>query len=230
MADGPGEKRAVDDERSREQVDEDGAQEAGETPPEVARERPARGLSPAERSPGEAAATRWVPAGRPAVPDDVAFVLHAASVLLDHPAGSAEDPSRLVAAATGSSRPGRAGLLRFMRWWDRLAADERERCYEETFDLDPGVTLFLQAGRPGASRERAERLAESRALGRGSPRRDELPDYLPLLLQVAARLPAARPALVAERPALEALAAGLARRGSPFADVVAAVLAVLPAA
>lgn len=179
-------------------------------------------------------ATRWVPAGRDATPDDAGVVLRAASALLDHPAVSGTDPIGLAEALAASpATPGHESLLRFLEWWQSIDTRERERRYVETFDEDPGISLFLIGGRPGASREQVERLVESRQSPSGTRdalRRAELPDYLPLLLQVAARLPAARPALAGERPALEALAGALAQRRSPFVDVVAAVLAALPPA
>lgn len=179
-------------------------------------------------------AVRWVPAGRDAVSDQTGLVLRAASALLDHPAVSGAGPAGLEEAlAFSRETAGHAPLLRFLDWWQHLAARERERWYVETFDEDPGISLFLSGGRPDASREQAERLVESRQSPAGAEAvlsRSELSDYLPLLLEVAARLPAARPALAGERPALEALATALAQRRSPFVDVVTAVLAVLPPA
>ena len=181
---------------------------------------------------GRLPAARWVPAGRDAAPDDAGVVLRAASELLDHPTVSGTDPASLAEALAASTETaGHAPLLRFLEWWEHIGARERERRYLETFDEDPGVSLFFTGGRPGASREHAQRLMESwrsPSGPEGTLRRAELSDYLPLLLQVAARLPAARPALAEERPALAALAAALAQRRSPFVDVFAAVLAVLP--
>ena len=210
MSDEPSRGRAREDEVTRRKADE-----AAEAPPG-----------------GRLPAARWVPAGRDAASDDAGVVLRAASALLDHPEVSGADPADLaetLAASTGTA--GHAPLLRFLEWWEHIDVRERGRQYVETFDEDPGVSLFLAGGRPGASREYAERLVESWQSSPGAAgtlRRAELSDYLPLLLQVAARLPAARSALAEERPALEALASALAQRRSPFVEVVAAVLAVLP--
>jgi nitrate reductase delta subunit len=209
-----------------------------EEPPRRARERastPRPGREATEAPAGaRLPAARWVPARGAAAPDDAGVVLRAASALLDHPAVSGADLAGLAEhLALSTDMAGHASLLRFLQWWARIDARERERRYVETFDEDPGVSLFLSGGRPDASREQAERLVQSWRSppgGAGVLRRAELSDYLPLLLQVAARLPAARAALVEERPALEVLAAALLQRRSPFADVVAAVLAVLPPA
>jgi nitrate reductase delta subunit len=172
---------------------------------------------------------KWVPSG--AERDQAAVVLRVASVLLDYPGptGDADIASCVDALREAPSAPGHAALLRFLGWWVGLSLAEREQYYVALFDLDGSVTLFLSEGRPGTSRERAVALLEPpHGAASAAPRRDELPDYLPLLLQVAAQLPAARPALTAERPAMETLAAALEWRGSPFAEVVAAVLAVTP--
>jgi nitrate reductase delta subunit len=172
-----------------------------------------------------------VAAGGRAQSDGAAVVLRVASILLDYPGPTCDDDIELCADALRESppAPGRAALLRVLDWWGGLAAAEREEYYVTLFDLDGSVTLFLSEGRPGASRERAAALLAPLHATAAAPSRGELPDYLPLLLQVAAQLPAARPALAAERPAIETLAAALERRGSPFAEVVAAVLAVTPA-
>ena len=54
---------------------------------------------------------------------------------------------------------------------------------------------------------------------------DELPDYLPLMLEVAANVPGASALLAAERRSLERLQQSLEEAGSPFHLVVEAVLA-----
>jgi len=191
-----------------------------------------------KRAPKTSAATGSMPhvadAGAP-VPAATAVVLQAASLLLDYPSQvCAEEDVELIAAALAElpRSAAKRRLERFLDWWRRLTDGERERSYVATFDLDRTVTLYLTEGRPRTSRERGAALLElRRAYRRGGTNVvcDELPDYLPLMLEVAAHASAGGMLLTAERPALEALAAALDERRSPFNLVVAAVLAVLPA-
>lgn len=166
-------------------------------------------------------------------PDGTAVVLQAASLLLDYPgAASAEVAGQVGAALVELPRsPARRRLERFLPWWNGLSEAEREQAYVATFDLDRTVTLYVTEGGGRTSRERGAALLELRQAYRRSGaevRLDELPDYLPLMLEVAAHVPAARALLVAERAALEGLAAALKERESPFAFVLGAALAVLP--
>ena len=168
-------------------------------------------------------------------PDATAVVLQATSLLLDYPGPHCAEDLELVDAALGElpRSPARRRLERFLAWWRGLDAAEREQRYVATFDLDGAVTLYLTEGKPRTSRERGAALLELRRAYRrdGAPVAcDELPDYAPLMLEVAAHVPACRELLAAERPALDGLAAALDERNSPFALVVAAALAVLPAA
>jgi nitrate reductase molybdenum cofactor assembly chaperone NarJ/NarW len=185
-----------------------------------------------------------VTAGRPApgradaahpAPEGTAVILHAASLLLDYPGPASAEVPALVEAALAElpSSAARRRLERFLSWWNELDAAQREQTYVATFDLDRAVTLYVTAGRGATSRERGAALLDLRRAYRAGGADvccDELPDYLPLMLEVAAHVPAARALLAAERGALEDLAALLAERDSPFGLAVGAVLSVLPTA
>ena len=161
-----------------------------------------------------------------------AVVLQAASVLLDYPAGGTD--LQLVQAAVDELPRGSSSLTlrRFLEWWRPLACAERESVYVETFDLCHNASLYLTEGRAGSPADRGATLL---ALRRGyeeaglAVSRDELPDYLPLMLEVAAQGPACLPLLAAQRPAIDHLRASLGVLDSPFRYVLDAVLAVLPA-
>jgi len=168
-------------------------------------------------------------------PDAAAVILQAASLLLDYPSPTSPEVTELAEAALEElpRTAARNRLDRFLSWWSELGAAERERTYVATFDLDRGVTLYLTEGRHRTPRERGAALLDLRRayrLAGADVSCEELPDYLPLMLEVAAHVPAARALLAGEREALEDLAALLAERESAFGLVVAAVLAVLPTA
>jgi len=168
-------------------------------------------------------------------PDATAVVLQAASLLLDYPDRAVPEVTELIEAALAElpRSAARRQLHRFLAWWGEFDAAERERTYVATFDLDRGLTLYLTEERHRTPRERAAALLGLRRAYRvdgADVSCDELPDYLPLMLEVAAHVPAARGLLVAERKALEDLGALLAERESPFGLVVAAILSVLPTA
>ena len=165
--------------------------------------------------------------------DAVAVTLQAASVLLSYPTPAAACDLGLVAAALAESprAPGRRQLERFLAWYRDLDDGAREQTYVTTFDFGPGHSLYLTEARPRTSRERGAALLELRQAYRSAGvdvRADELPDYLPLLLEAAAHAPACRDLLADHRGAVQALAEGLGRAGSPFALVTQAVLAVAP--
>ena len=168
-------------------------------------------------------------------PDATAVILQAASLLLDYPSPASPEVTELIEAALGElPRSGaRRQLDQFLAWWNALDAAEREQTYVATFDLGRGLTLYLTEGRHGSPRGRGAALLDLRRAYRDDGADvscDELPDYLPLMLEVAAHVPASRALLAEERAALEDLGALLAERESPFSRVVAAVLAVVPAA
>jgi nitrate reductase delta subunit len=168
-------------------------------------------------------------------PDANAVILQTASLLLDYPGRASAEVLELVAAALAElprSAP-RRSLERFLAWWRGLSDGEREQAYVATFDFDRTVTLYLSEGRPGTSRERGAVLLDLRRAYRDRGADvccDELPDYLPLMLEVAAHVPAGLPLLVAEQPALKGLAAVLAERESSFGLVVEAILHVVATA
>jgi nitrate reductase molybdenum cofactor assembly chaperone NarJ/NarW len=187
---------------------------------------------------------KTVTPGRPAsgstdtalpAPDATAVILQAASLLLDYPSPASPEVTELIEAALAElpCSAARRQLDHFFAWWSKLDAAVREQTYVATFDLNRGLTLYLTEGRHGTPRERGAALLDLRRAYRvdgADVSCDELPDYLPLMLEVAAHVPAARALLAAERGALEDLAALLAERESPFGQVVGAVLSVLPSA
>jgi nitrate reductase delta subunit len=189
---------------------------------------PRQGVADGRPAPG-------APATASQAPEATAVVLQAASLLLNYPGPASAEQLELVAAALAElpRSPARRRLERFLAWWRDLGDGEREQAYVATFDLDRAVTLYMTEGRPRASRERGAALLDLRRAYRrdgADVRCDELPDYLPLMLEVAAHVPASRALLAAEQPALQDLAAALEERKSPFGVVVAAGLAVLTAA
>lgn len=153
-----------------------------------------------------------------------------AAVLLDYP----DDPDglALVIDALGDldAAPHRR-LHGFAVDFATVAQIEREQRYVETFDLRRRASLHLTYYRDGDTRRRGASLADmrdrQRVLGAQSDP-SELPDYLPLLLEVAATLPGGDAVLSEHLAGLELLRSSLHDIGSPFEEVIGAVLEVLP--
>ncbi|WOC13074.1 nitrate reductase molybdenum cofactor assembly chaperone [Gordonia sp. MP11Mi] len=106
--------------------------------------------------------------------------------------------------------------------------------YVDVFDLSGRQTLFLTYWTDGDTRRRGETLAAIKRGYRDSgfavDLRGELPDYLPVILEFAARVdPERGGTLLAEhRGALELIRFALLDKASPYAHVLAAVCATLP--
>ena len=102
------------------------------------------------------------------------------------------------------------------------------------FDLSRKHALYLSYWTDGDTRRRGEVLGRFKAAYRASgflvDTHGELPDYLPMVLEFAARadLAAGRELLQAYRPSLELLRIALDEKQSPYAGALVAVCATLP--
>jgi nitrate reductase delta subunit len=157
------------------------------------------------------------------------------SYLLRYPdadvAGSRDELGAEVAALPDCAV--RGALERFLAGWtgDQTALAAR---YVETFDLRRRASLHLTYYAHGDTRERGMALLRLKKLYRaaGLPMESaELPDHLTVLLAFAALAPPGHgEALLAEhRPAIELLRLSLHDLSSPYAHVLDAIAAVLPA-
>jgi nitrate reductase molybdenum cofactor assembly chaperone NarJ/NarW len=114
----------------------------------------------------------------------------------------------------------------------RLADLERE--YVDVFDISRKHALYLSYWTDGDTRRRGEVLGAFKAAYRRSGQvvdtHGELPDYLPMVLEFAARVDpdAGRELLQAYRPSLEMLRLALLDAASPYAGVLVAVCGTLP--
>ena len=152
----------------------------------------------------------------------------ALAVLLDYP----DDAVLSRRDAIASTLP--LELASFAEWWvDADACVLRER-YVADFDLRGGTALHLTYRRFGDRRERGRALiALKRLLREAGWELDhwELPDYLPLLLELAAVDPDVGLPLLAEyRAEIEAIRRSLAAAASPWVAVLAVVCSELPPA
>ncbi len=156
-----------------------------------------------------------------------------ASVLLQYPtAALLEGIGELDDfAATTSPRQARAAFARFLAWLAATAPADVAQHYVQTFDLRRRCALYLTYYRYGDTRKRGLAMLAFKAAYRDAgftPSEDELPDYLPMVLDFAALTSRGRRLLRSRRTDLELLRRGLARAESPYQDVVAAVCAQLP--
>ena len=156
-----------------------------------------------------------------------------ASVLLQYPTAALFDGlGELDAfAATTSPRPARAAFARFLAWLRATPAADVAQHYVQTFDLRRRCALYLTYYRYGDTRKRGLAMVAFKTAYRDAgfvPTDDELPDYLPMVLDFAALTDRGRRLLRSHRADLELLRRALSNAGSPYQDVVAAVCAQLP--
>lgn len=156
-----------------------------------------------------------------------------ASVLLQYPTralftGLADLDT---AAATTSPRATREAFARFLAWLRATDPADVATHYVETFDLRRRCALYLTYPRYGDTRKRGMSLVAFKTAYRSAgfvPCGDELPDYLPVVLDFAALTPKGEALLHAHRADLELIRRALEKAGTPYADVLAAACAQLP--
>jgi nitrate reductase molybdenum cofactor assembly chaperone NarJ/NarW len=156
-----------------------------------------------------------------------------ASVLLQYPttslfAGIAELDA---AAAQASPRASREAFARFLLWLRATPPTQVGQHYVETFDLRRRCALYLTYYRYGDTRKRGMSMLTFKTAYRAAgldPTGDELPDYLPMVLDFAAFSPRGEQLLRAHRADLELLRRALDQAATPYVDVVVAVCALLP--
>ena len=156
-----------------------------------------------------------------------------ASVLLQYPTIALFDGLGELARAVGEGpRATREAFGKMIDWLSRTSPDAVAQHYVETFDLRRRCALYLTYYRYGDTRKRGMAMVEFKAAYRAAglvPAEEELPDYLPMVLDFAAAHPRGEKLLRAHRADLELLLRALRDAGSPYADVVAGVCAMLPA-
>lgn len=157
------------------------------------------------------------------------------SIALRHPdrellAGRADVAAAAAALPAGA---GEDGLRTFLSWWAAEDADTLRRVYVETFDFSRRTSLDLTYYTHGDLRQRGlallalRRRYDAAGFDLEGP---ELPDHLPVVLEFAALDPEAGEAVLRDlRPVVEILRLALVRRGSPYAGLITALCALLPA-
>ncbi|SHV73103.1 nitrate reductase molybdenum cofactor assembly chaperone [Mycobacteroides abscessus subsp. abscessus] len=162
------------------------------------------------------------------------LVWRVTALLLDYPtAETSVLTDELAAAAGGLPEPIRTHVTDFLRYFCETDATERATRYVETFDMRRRASLHLTYYAYGDTRKRGMALLRFKHAYRQADITigdEELPDYLPLVLEFAATVDQARgERLLAEHvPVLELLRLSLRDSNSPYAGLLAAVLATLP--
>ncbi|WP_448221763.1 nitrate reductase molybdenum cofactor assembly chaperone [Gordonia iterans] len=149
--------------------------------------------------------------------------------------GAALDEQRESPAAQALRRfVAYLSTLRHRRPTDGGSLARLQQDYIEVFDLSRRQTLYLTYWSDGDTRRRGSALAALKQTYREADflvdTHGELPDYLPMVLEFAARVdPAAgRQLLIEHRASLELIRIALQEKDSPYADVLVAVCATLP--
>ena len=156
-----------------------------------------------------------------------------ASVLLQYPTQAIFDGLATIEqhVAAVPSRPSREALGRFVAWLRVTDPTDIAEHYVRTFDLRRRCALYLTYPRYGDTRKRGMAMLVFKTAYRDAgfvPTDDELPDYLPMVLDFAALTPRGEKLLHGHRADLELLHRALDQANSPYAYVVAAVRDQLP--
>ncbi|MFJ4104299.1 nitrate reductase molybdenum cofactor assembly chaperone [Amycolatopsis japonica] len=172
---------------------------------------------------------------RPRARRDTAALRQIAGWCLQYPDEAVLGKLRLLRACLDESTgPGHDELGRTLAYLEQGDPGELASHYIEVFDRKPRRTLHLSWFLDGDTRRRGETLAALRRFYRDhgfAPAENELPDFLPVILEFAAAASpdAATQVLTRFHPALKLLHRNMSTMDTPYRDAVAAVLATLPA-
>ncbi|MCV7056369.1 nitrate reductase molybdenum cofactor assembly chaperone [Mycolicibacterium gilvum] len=170
--------------------------------------------------------------GRPRAPALTdRLVWQCASLLLSYPDDESLDAAaRLVEHIDGEAAQQLSSALTAVRGLGAMAAAQ---AYVATFDLGRRTTMYLTYWTAGETRNRGQAMLEFTAAYQAAgvaPPVGEAPDHLPVVLEFAATVDAeiGRRLLTGHRVPISVVHDALRAAGSPYAPVVAAVLATLP--
>lgn len=156
------------------------------------------------------------------------------ALLLDYPrVRDATDDAEIDAVVAGLPAPLRTSLESFRARTREMSQQELEAHYVQTFDLKRRCALYLTYYQAGDTRRRGMALVtfvEAYRAAGWEPEPDELPDYLPTVLELSARTGdvLADQLLASHRDGLEVLRSSLHDLGTPYALLLDAVSATLP--
>ena len=160
-----------------------------------------------------------------------------AAALLDYPGQEWDEILTEVRSALAQlPAEAAAEFSQFLDWAGERSRREVEEAYVETFDQKRRCCLELTYYAPGDTRQRGIALTIVRDLYAAvgwQLDNDQLPDYLPNILELAARTEGEEHELVesmlaSHREGIEILHAALLSLSSPWAHVVAALRMALP--
>lgn len=173
------------------------------------------------------------PAGEPIPITTADPTLKLVSVLMQYPTVALFEGLPLLADLTAQTpRKVREHLSVFVQWLGYTDPNEVANHYVKTFDLRKRCALYLTYYRYGDTRNRGMALIEFKTAYRTAgytPDEYELPDYLPMVLDFAALCERGRRLLHGHRSDLELLRKALVEADSPYSELLAGVLASLPA-
>ncbi len=155
---------------------------------------------------------------------------------LDYPSAEllAALPAMREALTEHRDSPGAPELASLLDHLGGADVARLQRTYVDTFDLSRKHALYLSYWTDGDTRRRGEVLGRFKTAYRSSgavvDTHGELPDYLPMVLEFAARVDseAGRAILQDYRASLELLRIALQEKQSPYAGALVAVCATLP--
>ena len=156
------------------------------------------------------------------------------SLLLQYPGAELTSARDAIAAAAAELPRGvqRTAIERFTGWWSGVSADEAQAAYVDTFDFQRRHSLYLSYHTFGDRRQRGMALLalkqRYKAVGLDLDER-ELPDYLPVMLELCAIAPELGIEVLARnREPIELVRSSLHSDDSPWACLLDAVVAALP--
>jgi nitrate reductase molybdenum cofactor assembly chaperone NarJ/NarW len=165
-----------------------------------------------------------------------AHPLQLVSLLLAYPTAARQELAADVAAGEVEPTPARGrqaqSLRAFCDWYAGASLAELERRYVTDVDFAKRASLHLTFHVHGDRRQRGIamlRLKEAYRAAGFEPPGDELPDYLPLMLEFAALAPpeAGLALLEEHRVSIELVRAALADEGSPWAPLLDVVIGAM---
>lgn len=167
---------------------------------------------------------------------DAGALFELLSLLLSYPSDDIVNGRDEIAAAAAALPRGRArdAIDRFLDHFLAAPALALRQEYVETFDLQKRSSLYLTYFTHGDTRKRGQELLRLKRLYRAAgfvlPEGGELPDYLPLILEFAAvDREHGEWVLREQRAGLQLLHMHLREERSPYADLLEAIRAGLPA-